>query len=216
MPEYPARTGKTSLTDDELLLFDFLFNCKAAFHHLRMENYGIHLNVLYTHNLQRRALEKTIGALIKSGLLFRDDFEHPFAQMENYPPDEWTYYGLTEAGGRLWEAEREPVWECYCIEYSWIDEESDKWRLTVRSPSLRIARAFLGVTREIGMYEVDIELLKTRTDNVEQPIPWKTFPKVYELTAPLLADSNSSYDWDHYERNRTWWGTITELATLRP
>jgi hypothetical protein len=49
MTRLPARTGATSLTDDELLLFDFLFQLVLPESALRREKYPIHMNVVAFH-----------------------------------------------------------------------------------------------------------------------------------------------------------------------
>src|SRR6185503_7288795 len=109
----PGRTGRTPLTDDELLLFDFLFPHFARLESLRREAYVSHMNVRYTHTLDQLALKETVAKLMTAGWLASRRPRRLAAQRR---ADTSLYYGLTPAGGRLWELERMPPWKQYCTQ----------------------------------------------------------------------------------------------------
>jgi hypothetical protein len=67
--ELPKRTNATDLTDNELLLFDFLFDTSLAFHHLRTDDYSFHMNCTYSHSLDDDRLRVTLASLVDRRLL---------------------------------------------------------------------------------------------------------------------------------------------------
>ena len=65
MKKPPKRTHATSLSDSQLLLFDFLFDTSLSFHHMRAEAYSLYMNCSYSHGLDDAELESTLNKLIR-------------------------------------------------------------------------------------------------------------------------------------------------------
>ena len=63
------RSRATSLTDDEVLLFDFLSESPVHARHLHRDAYAFHMNVGWTHDLDDDALARTLRELVERGLL---------------------------------------------------------------------------------------------------------------------------------------------------
>lgn len=211
MRSLPSRTRTTSLTDDILLLFDFMFDSWVPFRALRRESYALNLNVTYTHSLDDQQLLDTLHDLQASDLL----------QMRQHKsaPDGGVHpcYSLTEISGKLWEAERQPLWQAYCT-----DVQEQAGTVTVRAPVLATAEAFLVAADACGLYRCWLNQWTTMTHHPAEYspgvslIPWKIFPQGYEVRALLRPDHHSNrVDWQYYEQRRLWWRTISELATLQ-
>lgn len=202
------RTFRTSLTDDELMLFDALFDVWDTLESLSPENFSVSHNLPYTHGLDAAAVKGTTERLIQRGLLQ--------CRTKHGSRGNITWLALTAAGGSLWTVEREPVWDQYCTDASWPNETAEgSWTLSVRSPRLETARAFLNTARRCGLYDVSLEQLITTESVVEELIPWHTFGAMYELRVPVSSPASQPVDWVLYERERTWWHNIRELLTMR-
>jgi hypothetical protein len=212
----PRRTGRTSLTDDELLLFDFLFDRAAALVSLSREAYPIHMNVRYTHTLDSDALQKKVAGLLSAGWL-----------KISYQPKQWpghrrrtmAHYRLTSAGGRLWELERQPSWKQYCTEARLAT------KMVISAIRLRTARAYLDAWQKCGLLFESISRIKVVRRARRRLVPWKVFAASVELhayfarsdlehTAGEVTGIPGLRGWDCYERSRTWWRSIEELVTL--
>ena len=198
------RTFRTSLTDDELMLFDALFDAWDTLESLSPENFCVSHNLPYTHGLSAGAVTQ---GLIQRGLIR--------CRTEHGPAADFTWLTLTAAGGSLWTLEREPVWDRYSTDGSWPSDTGDgSWTLSVRSPRLDTARAFLNTASRCGLHAVSLELLPRETTSVEDLIPWHIFEVVYELQVPVSSPRSERVDWSLYEKERSWWRTIRELGTV--
>jgi hypothetical protein len=207
MRQQPVRTGSTSLTDDQLFICDVLVTSNQPINALGREAYiGVH-NLPYSHSLDTVELERMIDVLLGLGLLY--------AQTEPFSLDPSIEYGLTEAGGRLWEFERQPRWDCYCQDWSWRGTRKGESWLAVRSPLEQTAHSFVAVAAQCGVYRLDLAQLITKRYRFERLLPWKTFPEVYEVCTRLSDDDEArAVDWECYERQRTWWRGMMELGGL--
>jgi hypothetical protein len=202
----PPRTSLTPLTDDVLLLFDALFDHVDVLDALRRDAYAACQNLPYTHGLDDAALDRTVEDLVRGGLLARRTERRGR-----------TWYGLTEAGGQLWEAERTPRWERFCCDSWWPDEESGHWRGAVWSPQASTAEAYLLAARRRGLHAPDVVWEAPTLSGHRRLVPWKTFDTVYEVRLRLprsMDEPGGVVDWAGYEGERTWWRSIGELATL--
>ena len=203
-----TRTLRTSLTDDELILFDGLFDVWDTLESLLRENYSTWHNLPHSHELDASALTHSLQALLDRGLIQ--------SRTEHRSGRDMTWFALTERGGDLWMLERQPVWERYCVDDCWPAEAGgDAWLLSVRSPLFETASAFLNAAVRCRLYEVDMEHLTVERKPAEALIPWKTFDVVYELRVPVSSPAGGHVDWDLYEKERTWWRNLNELGELR-
>jgi hypothetical protein len=66
--------------------------------------------------------------------------------------------------------------------------------MCVRSPSVETARAFLETGIRCGLYDVTPQHMTEATTGVAL-IPWRRFPIVYELRAPLATPESVDVDW---------------------
>src|SRR5262245_2724597 len=99
-----------------------------------------------THGLDAPGVRRTIQALIDRGLVR--------SRTERGSRADITRITLTEGGGELWTAERDPPWDRFCVDSSWPVEAVDgRWMLSVRSPALETARAFLNTAVAIKLYD---------------------------------------------------------------
>jgi hypothetical protein len=200
------RTFCTSLSNDELILLDALFDVWDTPESLLPQNFATAFNLPYAHDLETAGVRTTIEGLIERGLIQ--------SRVERTHAKEITWLALTAAGGELWTLEREPAWDCFCQDASWPAEPGDGcWMMCVRSPSLDTARAFLETGIRCGLYDVTPHHITEATTG-EALIPWRRFSVVYELRAPLATRESVYVDWARYQRERRWWRTISELESL--
>jgi hypothetical protein len=214
------RTYTTSLTDDELILFDALFSGGRQFDCLKQgEDFEEIHNFPYSHHLNDLELQETITRFLSQGLMMTWN--------ERFPAlGSIRFIGLTEKGGVLWEKERTPDWNLYCEDSS--GDENGYWELSVSSPSLETAELFLKTARECGLYTCRIpDELRYNTREGTELIDWKTFPAIHEITVRLAERDEDNclvppYEaslphidgWNYYEQHRQWWRTINEPLTL--
>jgi hypothetical protein len=200
------RTFCTSLSNDELILFDALFDVWDTLESLLPKNFVTAFNLPYTHGLDAGGVRTTIERLIERGLIQ--------SRAERTPSTEITWLALTAAGGELWTLEREPAWDRFCDDASWpADPDDGSWLMRIRSPSLETARAAMRTGIRCGLHAVTAQHI-TEATTEEALIPWRRFPIVYELRAPLATPAPVDVDWARYERERRWWRTLSELASL--
>ena len=206
MGRAPPRTGRTSLTDAELYLFDALFDVRLRLGALRREEF-VALNLPYAHDLDPVTLEAVVRRLAGTGLLR--------LQSAARRPDLGPRVELTPAGGRLWELERVPDWWRFCQVSSRPEGPRGVWVLRIRASLASVAEAYLEAAERCGLYSPAMHRLSSRRV-VACVVPWKRREPLVELQVPLLPDDPAPavVDWVRYESSRTWWQTIPELATL--
>lgn len=204
------RTYATSLTDDELILFDVMFWRDVAFSHLRLENFGGVFNYPdeHSHNYPAEKLWRVLDTLIARGLLHATGRHLPFGDR--------TYYGLTPAGGRLWELERRPDWMRYVelgfAPTDWDNIENGLSSVELKSVSLETAKAcWASEVPTIALSEVII----TRRENAEL-VNWKIVPELFVLKGtgpdPLEGDWET---WQARELQRIWWDEVWGLPKFQ-
>jgi hypothetical protein len=192
------RTGKTTLTDNELILFDALWDADCAWWMLRQREFEDFM-LTYTHNMSDAELVKTLGALQQRGLLR----EYLYVYAEN---GDKRYFGLTPESGALWEAEREPIWDKYVSAYVYDG------RYVVESPSLEIARQYMRVMQQVDSAAPE-QVIQIDKPNYRL-LSWKDFPMVYEFSGGIEQESGY-FDWDGYLNELDWWRDIHELDWLK-
>jgi hypothetical protein len=206
MNRAPPRSGRTSLTDAQLYLFDALFDVAQRLGALRREEFAA-LNLPYTHDLDPVELDAVVRQLAAAGLLR--------LRKAMGRPDLGPWIHLTAAGGRLWELEREPQWPRFCTDSSRPEGPRGNWILRIRASDAGIASAFLETARACGLYRPELSRL-SRRQVTASVVPWKPPEPLVELRVPLLPAEAASRvaDWARYDDGRTWWRSIVELATL--
>lgn len=198
MTQLPARTGITDLTDDQLLLFDFLWDCYVPRRFLDSGSYSIHMNVAYSHGLTGKQIDRTIEQM----------FERNLITCRESCPDAFT---LTPKGGAIWEAERQPDWSRYIAEHG---SHNDR-RLSLVTVSEDVGRHYIGGLFAAGLI-VPTDRIKCRTIGNHWLTTWKRVSVAKLLRVQIRGDEPTLFiDWPVYESCRNWWRNITELNTLR-
>ena len=208
------RKNKTSLTDDELIIFDVLFDTFVPINFLKCgEEFSLIFNYP-SHSLDVNKLKDTIDRFVRNGLMR--------FKLNVMPKDDKivTFIGLTENGGDLWEKERLPIWDKFVSDSSY--NFKGFWELSVSSPSLETAKAFINIAQECNLYELkdpnDIEVDEIKGIYLKEFMPWKSFNKVYKLKALLLdndeSENSPETDWELYSKKSIWWRDADELQRL--
>ena len=201
------RTGRTTLTGDELILFDALFDVWDTLESLFPQVFRSSRNLPYSHRLDEAGVRAVVEGLLQRGLIQQ--------RIERGVSRDATWLTLTAAGGNLWTLERQPIWERYCEDTSWPDEASDgHWLLSVNSPSLETARGFLGTAAGCGLYKIESAEEPTTIQPMDNLIPWRRFEAIHELRVSISSPGHTPVDWDRYRRERFWWRDVQELASI--
>ena len=205
MRKAPLRTHTSDLTDDELILFDFLWDGDAPQHMLYSEAIAVHGNTPYSHSIPDEQLPARFLDLVERGLL-RSYAETQHA-VRSYGSEDC--FGLTKRGFEAWESERLPDWSRY-INDSWVND-----CLTVAAISAEHGSRFIEICRESGLWDIGeampIHSVKTKVSLVE----WKTFGEVHYFDIPTTLDGmRGSVNWTLYESKRSWWRSVSELGAL--
>lgn len=188
------RTGKTSLTNNELILFDALWDADCAWWMLHQSDFNDFM-LPESHNLSDDELAQLLNELVLRGLLR----EYLYVYAEN--PDK-RYFGLTPKGGALWEAERNPIWSKYVSAYVY------EGRYVVESPSLKTAQNYMRTMQKVDAAAPQ-SLIEVHKPNYRL-LGWKDFSLVYEISGGIASDTGS-FDWDGYLDNLDWWRDVHEL-----
>ena len=212
--ERPTRTGVTGLTDDELLLFDFMFDKSLAFRHMRRDDYAFHMNTSYSHDLDDTQLGDTLRALCERGLI--RSRREPIWSTERREFEEGDRYTLTEQGGAMWQLERLPDWTAYVRTRHRDGENTTTGSIRITCVDESIARLCAGGMFAAGLV-TPLARLRVRAAFGVQLLPWKRFDKLAVLhfrTRNSFADATSHVRWNVYEAARRWWEDITQLQSL--
>lgn len=210
MNDLPKRTKKTNLDIDSLMLLDFLAingNCNIKF--LKKDSYPLHMNCIYSHKVSDDHLDEKMERLILSGLV--DKIVDDTIDVDQNIRNQEYIYSITKKGGRLWETEREPIWDRYCSDSSYQDDlDKNIQYFDLDCLKKDIGYQFSKCALDCGLYQYDPNELKLADSN-SCLIPWREFTKTYTWRALLIESEIFNVDWDYYERHRTWWRNLKEL-----
>ena len=200
----PNRTGISELTDNELLLFDMLFDSNANATQMSSSVYAEHMNCEYNHTLDDETLQRTLDSLTSRKLI------HPVG---NSKMTDSVVYSLTGTGGKLWEIERKPDW----LRYVATSQKALGCFPTASIVALcideQIGRLCLGAMFASGII-TPTKTIRVRELHSRRLVSWKTFSPVYALrcqTSDHVNHWHRSVDLDVYEHSRCWWRSISEL-----
>lgn len=205
MTHLPRRTKLTKLTNDELLVLDFIImlgKIDSPFW-LRQSEYSKHMNGGYTHNIQDENIEVFFTEMTSKGLIVKST---DGSSKEN------VLYNVTEQGAKLWEIERTPLWNKYCEGSSYYDEQDGQLYFEITSIQKDVGLLFAETALECGLYNFDLMELKPTTPDFFYE--WKDFEKIYTFRAPMKENDNLIVDWKLYENKRDWWRNLKELQSL--
>lgn len=191
----PVRTKKTYLSDAEILIFDFLFSYWVPQAFLTRDQYPIHMNCRYSPGLTDAELDDTLLRLQEQGLIKQDE----------------DFWGLTSAGGHLWELERLPDWNTYLNNTS--SESDDGMILKVDCLDLDVGRRFVETALVCGLYTFELEALREAPQEKDALIYWRAFSSAWSLSVP--AKFGDEADWELYFKRQTWWRDVNELTRLQ-
>jgi hypothetical protein len=187
------RQYTSSLTDDDVILLDPMFDSPHRPRAFYRSNYRDLFNTSYCHRLSDGDVDAALRKLCEAGLVRHFDAR----------------YGLTPAGGLLWEAERNPPWSMFCYE-SEGGKGGDAIRdVEVVAVSRDVGEQFLCRAQMYGRY-ADVSMSSVGWSPMERsPIYWKQDLAAWYTRFP----SKASDRWDHdgFFSARGWWSSITDL-----
>ena len=211
----PKRTGVTGLSENALLILDFLAMLgRTNVRNLFRERYSTHLNTGYSHDLNNKELlllldELECKSLVskKPSLLLTNSENQRTSNQQIYD------YYLTEKGGVKWSVERSPIWNKYCVDATNAEGTSVEFRCTDQ----KIGRQFAEVSLLVNLYTFSLKEL-----TLKQLIPgslfyWKKFEQEFSWIARVdqkVDNAERTVNWTFYNEHRSWWSTLDELQTF--
>lgn len=190
------RTHATSLTDDELILLDCLFNCDAPPAFLSREGWS-ELWRVSPHNLTNRKLRQAIKRLVSSGML----------QMNR--DNGRSHLSMTEMGGRAWEAERLPVWSRFAM-HRFVLMKSGKTQHTIFAMTSQTRDEFWDIGLDIGYFPSTFGPIERSVRQNQSLIDWKPSSEIFVLNVELDGWDVRDFARQEYEERRTWWRGVRE------
>lgn len=189
----------TTLTDDELILLDVMFDgfwMRPPL--LRRAIFRERWNTA-EHSLSDEELRETLLRWTRSGLL---EFG-----VEGY-------VRITAQGGSLWEAERTPVWDRFACGHSRPLPSGDRvWMILARQRQIAEHYYWWHVT--VGLRA---RVPARRMHRVEVRrctwLRWKRFPTWQLFALPVQdrpIDEVLRANWQELESHRSWWNTVRDL-----
>ncbi|GHU29062.1 hypothetical protein AGMMS50256_13030 [Betaproteobacteria bacterium] len=196
MKSIPPRTYASELTDDEIILFDFLWEGDAAERFLYGEALGVHANTPYSHSIHDDQLCFWLQDLINRNLL---------CKRTGKKSEE--IFSLTQRGFEMWESERLPDWFRY-VNDSWCDEI-----FTVSAVSKQIGLQFIEAYRKCGSLVLPEEEPIYHVEFDVELVRWKVINEVRYWEFPVSLDDflTTTTNWFEFIENRVWWRVAGEL-----
>jgi hypothetical protein len=165
MNALPTRTGNSDLSDEELLLFDMLFDSNATAAQMSSTNYPCHMNCGYNHSLSDADLSCTIDSLLSRNLI---------RLIGNSSDSTAPIYSLTESGGERWEVERRPDWNRYVTTLQSGPGTHLMGSIVALCVEEAAGRKCLGAMFAAGRITPN-GLIRCRWTCDKRILPWKTF-----------------------------------------
>jgi len=205
------RTWKTKLSDNELIIFDAIFDSSCPIDQLKRKGFDERFNFPYNHSLKDKDLTVCLENL-KSQNLIRIKEENSSKKL---------FVELTAKGGNLWEKEREPIWEKYCEGWTYFPYKAEnKLLMEVVSPNLETLQKYLKVSKylnrngfnEDSKINIDISERKTIVG-----LSWKRFQVIHiaRIEGKYKESNEENTDWGYFYENLDWWGNVYELNLLK-
>jgi len=217
-----TRTGITELTDNELILFDVMFDCSCPVKTLRKSKFIDFFNT-DSHKLSDKKLKETLKKLNENKLIRLIENQDGLEKISsrNFKKVKTTFVELTAKGGKLWEKEREPIWEKYCEGWTYAPyKEENKLLLEAVSPSLETLKEYLKVATEINLFGIgkDYKIeFATEKRKFIVGLNWKRFPELHfaTLTGNYEERIPTKKEWNYFYKHLNWWGNVHELNILK-
>ena len=208
----PKRTEKTSLSNDELIILDFLaFVGPTTLRVLSSEEYPWHMNTHYTHSISKNDIAVRIENMRKSGFVNIHDVPHGDLVKWNSKKECVMYYSITSFGGKQWELERNPVWSRYCVcSQENICNDDEENTLAFYCVDKEVGRKCAEITLQANLYHFPLNKLKVSPAPPGSLLTWKTFPQEFVWTVQPYLET-LDFDQEVYNQNRSWWSTLEEL-----
>jgi len=219
----PKRTHNTDLSDDALLLLDAIIYMNGwVADQMIQGDYRFHMNVGYDHGLADDEVEQVLESLGKSGLLRRVEHEDGNA------------WFATEMGGRIWESERQPIWDKFVVDWQYggpadiaygeyeapivpllLDATEEKPFAVIRSPSLETLKHYVAEPFNLWIPRAEAE----RSIVCRMDFGWKVFEEMHVMCVPIKPntineDALTMANRSEYERRRSWWRNLRQLQSL--
>ena len=206
------RSFNTSLSDKQLGLLDVLAICGWEVNVLKSEEFSERANMSH-HGYSNKELDDELEKMVKGGLLEINDFYNNKTKKLLFKKN----VNLTNKGGGLWEAEREPVWSKYAESYDcfssdvpdFVGNNKDLDFVLLESQSLTTVKKMF---EYYVANKLNGEIIGEPIYNIKRNVKflyWKNEVTLHKYYYQIKL--KSEVDWNKYETNRTWWRTVREL-----
>lgn len=199
---------QTDVTDDELLLMDFLAVLgPAPLGMLRRDDYVMHMNLETTHDISDSGLSLVLDQMKTKGWVTLESEDEPGKDR----------YALTPKGGLLWETERRPIWTRYST--ALLGETAGRNYCRVTAYDRQTGEQFIRTADALGYSFHLLPDHQTRWEQISEPgiRYWDCLDRAWMCDFDIVRTDDSVWeDWGELERRRTWWDQLNELQKFLP
>jgi hypothetical protein len=189
------RTGKTSLTDDQLIVCDALFSVVTAEGLFLDGDFGATFNLPFLRQIPHGEMPAILESLKRMG------------SIEASVSRGVRCVGITASGAALWEQERCPIWETYCLVRQHRDTGFGS--LQIRGVRRDVVEAYFSAGTDAALWRLADSEINVSLEKDVELTSWKR-ADVVTLSAHV-ARRTGAVDWALYEARRCWWSTVAEL-----
>lgn len=201
------RTQATSLTDDQLILLDVLFEGGRTPAWLLRKDVFHDQWLHFPHEFEQHQLVAVLDQMVQDGVLASSICQDE-GRFFNMP-----CYQMTRLGGELWSSERKADWSRYATE-RYDELPSGRPYVMIIATTIETLDNFWAVGCESSFFAYTTGRVKravlTRIHNCN-PIRWIPFPKLHLLTAELDHWMGGLDPENKFDAKRQFWRTASEL-----
>ncbi len=201
------RTHRTNLSDDELIICDFLWPSELRIPEklLSQAVFPDIANIPYSHSISDDKLGEFLDSMVARQILNVETVLITTRRAE--APSLQRVFGLSGKGGLLWESERTPNWATFVNDVAVPANVSS----LVLSLSESLGRSYIEACLDSGLWRLAGDIRHSVSSSALL-VPWKTFESVHQLEVPLKEiDGTEKTDFSVYSARRIWWTDTKEL-----
>jgi hypothetical protein len=184
-----------SAADRELLILDPMFAARVPRSSLFAENYSEWFNVP-SHDLTPEEVDEILRSLVQRRLVTLDSTAG--------------WYGLSLAGGSMWEGKRRPDWSKYCIA-STTASSGGLSSLRITAMRRDLGQDCLRLTLECGMYS-DLTPAVPSWSPCESPIYWKPDLRAWTADCQVRENDTLRAQATRFAKEKRWWSELRDLT----
>jgi DNA-binding MarR family transcriptional regulator len=200
------RTKKTAISDGDLFILDLLWDGSVSESFLYKENIIEAKNISYFYKLSPKKIKGNLNRLVNLDLIkiyFKKETGNP-------------QYFLTEKGGKIWEEERNPQWDFFCLGLSSPARENN-FLYEIFCHKNLIGKRYAKAALLSNLWKFKLKNLKKENFSSFKIIYWKHFSR--QIRYFVFSEKTETpdekfckiFDRKIFEKHRVWWSNLNDL-----